>query len=307
VAAGAKRLGRETLKISLAQRTAPLHKPAAAWPKLLAAAAVIGILIGVGLVQRWFTGGTQQDMETDRVTESAEKAHPQPEKPGEVRSTIRSESRQSPEEGAREADQLAGAASKQDQGKEHPGRVTFAASPQRTQEAAPRPLTANAETPRSEAAGKSVRSRYWTEGVELSQANESLLRDKRTAKVADSYDDFRREETKAKGGLDLKEVGQSVQRAGGNYRITQRKSSELPLMRQLQQNAPQKRVQTMIELEGNVTTLTLYLDSLVDESDLQRANVEATTVDSLVVNVGKQRIGYKLPADLTNQQNRPAK
>ena len=53
--------------------------------------------------------------------------------------------------------------------------------------------------------------------------------------------------------------------------------------------------------------MTLYLDSLIDARDVQQANVETVSGDSLVVNMGNQRIGYKLPTGSNTQEQRRAK
>lgn len=54
-------------------------------------------------------------------------------------------------------------------------------------------------------------------------------------------------------------------------------------------------VPALLEQIDSLTQLTLFLDSLLTESDLERAVIEQVTGDSIVIEVGSQRIGYRVP------------
>jgi hypothetical protein len=67
------------------------------------------------------------------------------------------------------------------------------------------------------------------------------------------------------------------------------------------------RIPTRVEKNGQRTTLTMYLDSLVDENDLQRAQVDALRDDSVVVTLGGKKILYRFPHGGETQSQQPPK
>ena len=88
------------------------------------------------------------------------------------------------------------------------------------------------------------------------------------------------------------------------FRVLQRNSTALPALRQnLEQNSgPSRPIQTLFEQRPGETVLTLYLDSLRNPTELRNARVEQVSRDSIILNIGNQRIGYRLPGMLQLEQ-----
>jgi hypothetical protein len=87
------------------------------------------------------------------------------------------------------------------------------------------------------------------------------------------------------------------------YRLRQQPASALPGNRE-SAGRDQRRVPTRVDQRGGTTTMTLYLDSLVDEKDLKSARVEALGDDSVVVRLGGKKILYRFPSGQAAQQQR---
>ena len=98
----------------------------------------------------------------------------------------------------------------------------------------------------------------------------------------------------------LKDADSRVQ---GEYLIRQQPASTLP-GDQERSGRNQYRVPTRVDQRGSTTTLTMYLDSLVDEKDLRSAIVESARDDSVVVTLGGKKILYRFPPGQTAQQKR---
>ena len=101
----------------------------------------------------------------------------------------------------------------------------------------------------------------------------------------------------------MRAKGESTRKPGQTSallpQITLRQSpvTDLPLPTKSQfADAGTAGVMTLAERSSDGLTLTLYLDSLFAMTDLQRAQVERITGDSVVVQVSIRRFGYKLPS-----------
>jgi hypothetical protein len=47
--------------------------------------------------------------------------------------------------------------------------------------------------------------------------------------------------------------------------------------------------------------MTVYLDSLLTKKDFDQTHVQTIGEDSIILNLGNRRVGYKLPPDWTGQ------
>lgn len=87
--------------------------------------------------------------------------------------------------------------------------------------------------------------------------------------------------------------------------VEQKAIRELPPAQQLKQQVD--AVQTMIQRKDETLVMTLYLDRPVSDSILQGASIESVGADSVVVQLGNQLIGYKLPSKWGEQLTRQVK
>ncbi len=140
------------------------------------------------------------------------------------------------------------------------------------------------EEKKSNATGLSgVSSAYWTEGTVLQQSVD--------------------EGAGLKDALPKPSVAARVEREAdarnttAAFSISQRSAADLPRTRQaLQKQTAPTQVQTLVEQHNDEVHLTLYLDSLVDETALKNSTVRQVGPDSAVVRIANQQIGYRIPS-----------
>jgi hypothetical protein len=75
----------------------------------------------------------------------------------------------------------------------------------------------------------------------------------------------------------------------------QRRVELLPLARQKAAEDEPSQIQTLFQRTGRGTDITLYLDTLFSEEDLRLASVTRIAPDSIVVEMKSKRLGYRLP------------
>lgn len=86
------------------------------------------------------------------------------------------------------------------------------------------------------------------------------------------------------------------------FRISQRNTSLLPIARQRLQQENEQNIQMHVEQSDYGTTVTMYLDTLFNEADLQNARVEEIQPDSIVIGLESRSIGLKLPFNVFELQ-----
>jgi hypothetical protein len=249
--------------------------------RILAVAATIASLVGIGVVTRYFLiqpeVRQEQPSMTDRTVPQQEQQALRATPPtaggaADLKAVdkLRESSREDMRENPRDREETAAsnvaapAASVQDRSKK--------------EEAAP--------IQGMEAAGKVVTGEsFWTEGIPSPPPEP----DERMLNAA------------AKEKKDI--AGKGDRDAAPQFVLTQRRSAELPPMQQNRQ-IYRNSVPTLIEQRGSQTLMTLYLDSLVDQNELSRARVEQPGADSLVIRMQNQSIQYQLPANRSRQQVR---
>ena len=290
IAAGARRLGREELKAELKRRVAAAPRPDV-WPRVLGAAAAIGIVAGLGVYYVWFAGGGTL---TSRPGVTPPLAG-------------RTESR-SGEGGNAPARELADNVKKErklESSAPSPGRIQreekASASPAiRDNEQSPAPTAVGVAG--SEAARGTPSARpgeFWSDGVV--ERHEAALdaAAPRGAVTAQERNAVLFESRKVKKEHDR--LKDALPRPQGEYLIRQQPVSALPVDRG-RSGRDQERVPTRVDQRGDTTTMTMYLDSLVGESELKKARVEAVSDDSVVVTLGGKKILYRFPPGQGAQQ-----
>ena len=300
LAAGTRRLGRDQLKDSLRRRVREMPDRAIPWPGILSAAAAVGILFAVTWYNDWFAG---QRKAPEAI--SFRDDRPAPELPAAI--TPPGKEKSGAPEGGRDL-------RRQEQAEKAPAKKTsstdghgapaavgdVASGPAGTAAAAPKDMYAADQRGKASPAEPSTTPAFWVEGVQLGA--ESAVAAER------DEERLRTNSLQQKVTSGEKQDLKPEQTAGGEmrFRIDQRSSASLPRDRQTRRNAPD-RVQTRVEQRGDMTILTLYLDSPLNERDAAGARVQTVADDSIVVTAGSQRIGLKLPADFPMRQQSPAK
>jgi hypothetical protein len=283
LAAGVRRAARLDLKARIASRTTTMPAHATPWPRLLAAAAAVIILVSVGVYNDWFS--RKSALPGEQITE-----HPAVPSDQTARSPEAGTSQGLPSGGPSKGHDEAPSARSSDQAME-------ARPPASTQEAKDIG-TGKLEREASPKIGTRV---YWAEGYLLSRTE--------AQGVAAAAED--RAQPTEETNLMQKSVVTS-ERKKGNAPATA--VAEPPAMRfsvsQQQATAYEKSqmpgrskhgagtLPVLLEQRTDSLLITLYLDTLVDQAALQQATVSPITSDSLLVQCGRYVIGLQLPPPL---------
>jgi len=304
--AGIRRSGREQFKAALKKKVEEIPEKKIPWMHVLSAAAVVLIILSVGIYNRWFElqkpaeqmasppqpSIVESDQSKDqRVAEDkpVEPRHP-PSPPVSERATVQKRreglaealrgkelGRESGAESARKDEAAAGAGAA---AREEPTTLQPA-----------QPATHDAMIASSESEG------MWLEGTILPSGDgEGRARIETKQAAPKAYNSA--QQTVAKSSARAQSIESTP------FLLRQHSVHSLPPAQQpSQQRREGNRVMTRVERLGEKTQLTLYLDSLVDAAALQNATIETPTADSLILTIANQRIAYKLPAGWNEQRN----
>jgi hypothetical protein len=301
IAAGAKRLGREELRRRLREATGSVPAAGLPWQQIVGIAAVVVIVIGTGVLYRWWSESsdvtshstgpmmTEERLQKPAVSAPTEAENrPQKTDIGEHQepSLTTADGRATDVEKSAPApltsggkDGLARAAQT-----EHESGAARRDKMNREEGKDAKELLAAA--PGKQVSAEQTQQQTWLQGVvtprpaskgpALGQSpRANALKGRETDAVA------------------AKKTETVADAAGNDYTVSQRPLSALPGSRQL--GHPRGTVETLLEEQDHRSRLTLFLDSLFSEEELQQATVEVVTEDSIVVRLRDRMIGYRLP------------
>jgi len=280
IAAGAKRYGRDQIKARLRTRLGEVPTRRVPWPHVLSAAAILVILIGIGITQHWFTARVApvENLEAEGPPKDLEMRN----EPLPMQQPAPSSSEYAP--GSRTA------------GKMHRQEETKAKEPDKDVGSAPAPadraeplLSAEGErrtqTTRS-SLGKGSPREYWITGT-LSARSIAIM-------------EAPAEQTSKK---DLMESARPATAPGstgitrGRIILEQRSPSELSArFRNQRQSSGQPGIPTLMRQTEAETVMILFPAVPFDSTQLHQARVERFGADSLLISIGNQQVGYRLPA-----------
>jgi hypothetical protein len=108
--------------------------------------------------------------------------------------------------------------------------------------------------------------------------------------------------------MEKKFLGQSrvftIQKDGASQSITLRqRSSEFLPFAQVKKSVDDRTIQTLVEKTPQGLNLTLYRDTLFQNSQIQQATIEPVTKDSLIVILANEHIAYRIPGGWSAQQS----
>jgi hypothetical protein len=293
--AGIRRSGREHLKRQIKTRIAGVSSSATPWRHIISAAALIVIITGVGIYNRWFealepsenvivhippdTAGSVTNETAQRsVPGKAEKpaavspplAHDRSSKDGRRNIAAQGETRREPAKSAKET----GLALEE---------IPTTANRTQGQHAQQGTVDALATTaPATE--------EIWLEGTILPSARE-----------AEGDEDGQREKARAMpmnkygAGKEQPQARAKSHRTDETLIVRQEQTRQLPETQRQMQQLKRSVIMTKAERMNGTTQLTLYLDSTLDESALATVTAETVDRDSLILHLPNQRVGYKLP------------
>lgn len=273
--AGVRRLARNELKSRLRQRLlseAPQQIP---WLQLASAAAVIVIIVGVGVTSNWFTFREEKQTYMEDKEEAApmSKETPSvghPDKSGHpVRESGRDVGKPSSVRDEKTIDMRSKKKSMEEELKSLPSEQAAGAGVADEQE-------------KREAEKEFISNQFWVEGTLLSQEeipafkkSEPSIRSQREVAATEQAQDM----IVTRGAFTQKVI------------LDQRSSNALAISGR--QN--QRFVQTLVEQTESGLRFTIYRDPLFDESEMRNASIQPVTDDSLIIHIGGERIGYRIP------------
>ena len=296
LAAGVRRMAREELKAGLRERLETENVREVPWLRLAAAAAVIVVLVGVGVYNDWFSRFTQK-----YGAEEAQPQHPTSVAPEELR-------RASPqaEEEQRDRATQSGAVRQRPTSEtaQGPSRERLPAAEGHEYMDESSGAGARSEADKLEAAKKSETAlamdnerALWTEGKILSYEHGETSGAPSPAEMRRQTVTVRPELQKQADENQAREKGTQEKSVPQRFILQQRRTTELPAG----QTRREGSVPTLIEQTRDGLQFTLYLDRTTSARDLHRAQFETIREDSLVLILGSQRIGYRLPSGWLTQ------
>jgi hypothetical protein len=299
VAAGARRLGRDELKSELKRRLAA-GEERTRWPRILSAAAALILVAGLGVYYSLFNGPGTLPVRTDSIAPGAGKSGQPAEK------DLNAPAAEQAQSAAREkADETSAGGGPQMAFKQKGSAPAVSSVPERrrTEENAPGKIERS--EPATSALTGGDQGAFWSEGIVQQSPTETGEASLRGALKLNEKKAMQDNALMLKS-KDVKEESHAAgapSRLQSRYLLRQQPANTLPLGRE---NAAkdQDRVPTLVEEQGGTTTMTLYLDSLVDERDLKGARVEPGRDDSVVVTVGAKKIMYRFPPGGAAQQQK---
>jgi len=322
LAAGIRALGRDQLKTRVKQRL-PIKQPQQVpWQRLVGVAAVLFVLVGIGIHNGWFASrGKDEVMATDeknlqegeRPLSFADRG-----KSGQEESKSREFVRREPPAPATHAEgpagRLQGQLKKNDfpAGKPAESSIMEKDIAGKKEAASPRAIEAASETDRrSDELGEAAASTsqtLWVEGNVLPQPPTAVQRQSLN-KMAAQQQKGLSAGSRDKTGPELRDQAANVRNVDGQtFILKQRQAAALPAAQQSKQAKVRgNKVQTQVEKTARTLNLTIYLDTLADEEELQNANIEPVTDDSLIVDFANKRIGYRIPGGWNTNQTQKAK
>ena len=84
--------------------------------------------------------------------------------------------------------------------------------------------------------------------------------------------------------------------------IIQSPFNSLPSTQQLLQKTQTNTIQTKVQQTADGLTFILYPEVPFSAKDVQDAEIEPISNDSIVIGIGQQRIGYRLPPPISTKQ-----
>jgi hypothetical protein len=318
VVAGIRWAGRDALKARLKERVGVQPLRHVNWYQVAGVAAMIVLLVAIGLYNRWFFKG---EMKEPVVTEQWEGEHrapvqelkradkdevaatkPKTKEPSAISKPVPARTGAKPtsrEEARRDAAiELS--------------KVPVEIEKQKGRKVQAEPLQVAAAAPAKKevaALGETAggMNAIWIEGTLLPEGFEDRAAPQSLA----------RRESKRSEQLQARKMNEKISKderqqmategaEPEKFVVTQRSPSAL-LQSQRAEQQGINTIQTLVERKGRGLQMTLYFDPPVKESALRDARVESVTEDSIIVNIGPQRIGYKLPPGWSEQAIRQLK
>jgi hypothetical protein len=295
IATGIKRAGRDRMKERLGMLSGIPPRRSVPWPRVISVAAVLLIIVGIGVTQRWFITHVEPidavAPEAMRTEQSAEPLAPRAE--NEMKPSPSSTDGSGPSVERHLGDDQA-RAPQEIRSREAAANRGYAAAPTDRLEKAEAPASKDkqlADMDQPSLAATAGAQEFWTNGTLIAEA----VPKKKT-------DEGKTEMARPSAGINSSDIYQQERDSFGHVIVDQRPLSTLPSTLQSQQQFfSHQTIPTLVRHSAHETRLTLYPDSPFDSTQLHSARIQQVAPDSFVVRIGSQQIGYRLPGGALHQ------
>jgi hypothetical protein len=313
---GIRQFGREEVKLrlkrKLAQESDSYHR-LISWQRVLSAAAVMFVVVGLGIYNRWFGWGERKNLSTTQEMHEPEKVLTENEhKPANSKQkettiaeqeiplrTLRDD--EADEKHLTEQIQSSVAVSKAQSGQNE--------GVNKLENTAAAPSSRGGGISLNKDIGKvqdqiqtaqSGMKQFWIEGIVLQEQARAVREDLSLDKMSAAKQNMPKSKKSAEQ-IGRQPSAEVVLRPN-EIRISQQYMHLLPPARQKLQQVHGQVIQTSVQQSDYGTTMTMYLDTLFNEEDLRKARVDEIPPDSLVIEVESRKIGFKMPINIFDLQ-----
>ncbi len=295
LAAAATRIGRHELKARLQKNVLRQPEYIIPWPRILSAAAVVVILVGVGVYNNWFMSQSPSEAvirETPALTKQVESPQHTPEakQSTDIQDAAPKQKTAAPPALKKEPPSPAYAAAPSS-GEDKENSQEFAAEIA-VQTGARKEMNAPQGDMQSEGfANESAHNSVWINGTILASDDR---KDQRQFEEMDSY----RAKTHEERATDRAEgVRRNLLRSRPTQ-ISQQPFASLSSQQQLQQSVATGSLLAQMQRVGGILQITLYPERPFSDEMLSRARVTYIERDSIILSVDGLQAGYRIPEAL---------
>jgi hypothetical protein len=309
---GIRQRGRQEVKARLKQQLAERpdsYRRLVTWQQIASVAAVVVIITGIGIYNRWFTGIEQKSFSAIQEIQDSSKALSS----GDVaadesrKKATPTADHEAAKESLRDHETLQKPRTQQTQSVQPEATVpkiqpelNYGLNKMENVSAVPssggRAISTKKDLGNAQgqmALGEPQVKQFWVEGKILPELQTGT-------KEYNAIEGVAAPERNIPESKQSREPIHRQQMLEGNVnqdeiRIRQRNTSLLPLARQRLQQENEQKIQMYVQQSDHGTTMTMYLDTLFDEADLKNARVKEIQPDSIVIELESRSIGFKLP------------
>jgi hypothetical protein len=291
--AGVRRAGRDALKHRLAQRLEQ-KRSGTNWYRVAGIAAAFVVLLTVGIYNKWFFSGetrlADSGLKSDSITQKTEPTPHQPAPGQQSAEKMQLADVSKPSATDRDRAESKGAGARNAELDKKKGEVEGV--PGKSDNI---PFKRDQMIVAAEAEG------IWVEGTVVSEEANVRAAAKAMDKISeDSRENAPKGKKEPAALMSRAARSRSLPTEGPAVLVSQRSVSDLP-RNQMRGKQNLSQVQTLIRSDASGLSMVLYLDSLLNRTDLRQARLQTIREDSMILQIGSQRIGYRLPPDLTGQ------
>jgi hypothetical protein len=293
LAAGVRLAGRDALKQRLAQRLQE-KRSGTNWYRVAGIAAVFIVLLTVGIHNKWFFPGetrlADSGLKSDSISQKTEPTPYQPAPGQQSAGKMQLADVSKPSAADRDRAESKGAGARSAELDKKKGEVEGVPG-----KSGNIPFKKDQMIAATEAEG------IWVEGTVVSEEANVRAAAKAMDKISeDSRENAPKGKKEPAALMSRAARSRSLPIEGPAVVVSQRPMCDLP-RNQMRGKQNLSQVQTLLRSDASGLSMVLYSDSLLNRTDLRQARLQTIREDSILLLIGSQRIGYRLPSGTVDQ------